>query len=312
MRRSTARPKLSGFLAAVVAGAAAAGACDWRSNGLERLEQLNPPPGGADGGSTSNPSSCALPDMDGGTAPDPGGMCLGLLNGNWAGRMVQFGNISILGTAYDITITDLFLVALSEDKSSLELTFCDEESSITDPSTGDPFTFGATTNPPALISALAAAPISIPLPGDGSLHADPVVWLWGLGGPGCGSNPYTSPGTPLPAQDDTTATCVWDQDMDGNPGVTVDVASPSGSRYMVRRAVWNIETGSLAGGWMTGPLQFTVDQSPMGANPSLLDTPAPITPRTDCTSLYQMRCAATTYTCQNLIDQYQVIFQNPP
>jgi len=272
-------------------------ACDWGEDGLARLEQLHPPPAVPAG---TNGAACQMPDADGGTVTAPDEGCLGLLSGQWAVRLVQFANISPLGPPpWNLTITDLFLAQLSSDKSSLQLTFCGEENALTD-DTGAPQTLGQNTIPPALVSALAAAPLVVPLPGDGTLQASGVVWLWGLQGL---ANPATT---------EADAGTVWDQDMDGNPGVTVDVISPQGAIYLVKRAIFDFEQGSVTPGWLTGPLEFTVDQNALGATSALLDATVPITPRSGCASVYQLKCVDAAFTCDSLVQGYETLFVNAP
>ncbi len=286
------------FLAATLSAAACS---NWGENGLARLEQLHPTP---DAGAETSGSGCQMPDQGDGGATEPTGNCLGLLNGQWAVRLVQFANISPIGPPpWNLTITDLFLAELSSDKSSLQLTFCGEENALTD-NNGDPQTLGQTVIPQALVSAVAAVPLVVPLPGDGTLQASGVVWLWGLQDL---ANPATDP---LPTTPD--AGTVWDQDMDGNPGVTVDVVTPQGELYIVKRAIFDFELGSVSQDWLTGPLQFSVDQQTLGASIPLLDTTVAITPRSGCTSAYQFRCVDSTFTCASLVQGYQTLFVNAP
>jgi hypothetical protein len=217
---------------------------------------------------------------------------------------VQFENISPLGPpAWNLTITDLFLAQPSIDATALELTFCGEENALAN-SSGQPQTLGENTDPAALVKALSAAPLTVPLPGNGAIEASGVVWLWGLRNL---ANPATDA---LPTSAD--AGTVWDQDMDGNPGVTVDVVSPQGQIYLVKRAVFDFAQASSQSGWFTGSLGSTVDQEIVGASTPLLDTTVPITPRSDCTSVYQVKCVDPTLTCASLVQSYQTIFVGAP
>jgi hypothetical protein len=286
----------------VLAATLSVAACsDWGEDGLTRLEQLHPTP---DAGAETNGSACQMPDQGDGGVSEPTGDCLGLLNGQWAVRLVQFANISPIGPpAWNLTITDLFLAQLGSDQSSLQLTFCGEENSLTD-SNGDPQTLGQNTVPQATVNAIAAVPLVVPLPGNGTLVSSQVVWLWGLQDL---ANPATDP---LPTEAD--AGTVWDQDMDGNPGVTVDVVSPQGEIYLVKRALFDFELGNVSQDWLTGPLQFTLDQNTLGASISILDTTVPITPRSGCTSVYQFRCIDSAFTCASLAQGYQSLFVNAP
>jgi hypothetical protein len=155
-----------------------------------------------------------------------------------------------------------------------------------------------------LVSTLAATPLGVPLPGDGTIEASGVVWLWGLQGL---ANPATDP---LPTSSD--AGVVWDQDMDGNPGVTLDVVSPQGEIYLVKRAVFDFAQARASGGWFTGALKATVDQNALGASTPVLDMTVPITPRSGCSSLYQVKCVDPTLTCSSLVSGYQTLFVGAP
>src|ERR1700729_3088014 len=144
----------------------------WGENGLTRLEQLNPP---AEAGAASPPpeggasDTGAPPPGSGGPLPAPpaaGGVapsasCSGLTSGQWAVRLVQFENIATLGD--NLVLTDLFLAKTSSDATSLELTFCGEESSLTSAATGMPETLGQNAVPSLLVNALAATPLAVPL-----------------------------------------------------------------------------------------------------------------------------------------------------
>ena len=154
------------------------------------------------------------------------------------------------------------------------------------------------------MNALSTAPLAVPLPGNGTIQASGVVWLWGLRNL---ANPATDP---LPTSAD--AGTVWDEDMDGHPGVTVDVVSPPGEIYLVKRAVFDFAQASSANGWFTGSLGSTIDQQIVAASTPLLDTSVPITPRSDCTSIYQVKCVDPGFTCASLVQGYQTLFVGAP
>jgi hypothetical protein len=289
-------------LAGLAAASTALAGCQWGENGLARLMQINPMP---DAGAAADASGCDLPNAsDAGPTAQPSQTCLGLISGQWAVRLVQFDNISPLGPpAWNLTITDLFLAQLSSDKTSLDLTFCGEESQLTD-SYGDPQTIGQNIVPDAAVGAIAATPLPVPLPGNGTLVSSDVVWLWGVHDL---ASPLT---TPLPTTAD--AATVFDQDEDGHPGVTVDVVSPQGEIYLVKRAIFDFMQGTIADGWITGPLGATLQQNILGASTSVLEVSAPITARTDCSSVYQLSCVAPGFTCASLLESYQTMFVGAP
>ncbi len=261
-------------------------ACGWKTDGLARIEQLYPTPS-ADAGAPST-VDLGIPDCHG-------------LAGAWAVELTQAGTISPLAEPWKITITDLFLA--TSDAQAFDLTFCDEAVAIVT-STG-PSPFGQTQIPQALKSALAETPIAIPVSAGGSFQASNQVWLWGLRNM---TNPLTDT---LPT--DASDARVWDEDGDGNPGVTLTILDPQGDRYMVRRAVWNFSAGQLTldNAWVTGGLSFTVDESVLGATNNLLLNDPAITPN-PATSSYRMRCVGTTFTCTSLAQGYQAVFQDAP
>ncbi len=274
----------------------------WVANGVNRLNQLYPQP---DAG-ISNGAGCLLPNMpDGGPPGVPANECLGLLNGQWAARFVQLGIVSppVIPPSNLIT-TDLFLVTLSSDKTSLQMKFCGEENILTDMTTGAPVTLGENTVPPLATSAIGMTPVEISL--DGGVLNSPVVSLWGWNAPD-GGDPATAA---LP--DSADASGVYDEDSDNNPGVTLDVIDPEGQIYIVRRDVYTLGQANTNGGWIAGTLQFDIQQNILGASNPTLMASAPITPRNQCTSVYQMICVDPEYTCEQLVNDYQTLFINAP
>ena len=241
-------------------------------------------------------------DADAGAGEAPSTSCVSLTSGLWAVRLVQSQYLALLED--NLTLTDLFLAQPSSDGTSLQLTFCGEENLLTD-STGQPATLGENTVPPLLVNALASHPLAVPLPGNGTIQASGVVWLWGLQNL---ANPATNP---LPTSPD--AGTVWDEDMDGFPGVTVDVISPAGEIYMVKRAVFDFaqSTSAGAGGWFTGSLSAKDGQEIVGASTSILDT-TPTFTQQSCTDVYQLKCVNPTFTCAALVQGYQTLFVGAP
>jgi hypothetical protein len=275
----------------LVAFALLASSCGWKSDGLERLEALYPTPQPVDAGTT--PVDVGTPRCSG-------------LDGTWAVRLVQEATISPLGTPWKMTIIDLFLAQKSSAGTEMELRFCNQDVTIV--ASGQPSNLGKTEVPAALKAALYAAPVKVPLPGDGTFHAGDLAWLWGLEGL---ANPLTDP---LPTKDDYLGNPhVVDQDDDMQPGVTMHVLSPPGDRFMVRRAVLSFAQGrlSLDNLWLTGVLTSRIDESALGATNNLLLTPAPITVNAAGTK-YQFRCVGQTYTCASLERDHRAVFRDAP
>ena len=209
-----------------LAGAALLGACffacQWGENGLTRLEALNAPSetGAPEGGAPANGAGCALA-------------------GRHVGRELR-GPEHELSGAHQRPVGGASRAVREHQPARAAGVEPDHHRSLPRPAlqrrdvarahvlrggeladasvTGQPQTLGANTIPPLLVNALSTAPLAVPLPGNGTIQASGVVWLWGLRNL---ANPATDP---LPTSAD--AGTVWDEDMDGHPGVTVDVVSP--------------------------------------------------------------------------------------
>ncbi|NOZ01754.1 MAG: hypothetical protein GXP54_07680, partial [Deltaproteobacteria bacterium] len=120
-----------------------------------------------------------------------------------------------------------------------------------------------------------------------------------------------------PVPDTPDSPLVWDQDGDGNPGVTIRVLAPfEGVRYMARRAIWDLDAGTLSqdGQWITGALQFQIEEKGLGADPNVLNAVAPITPAAppDAETFYQLRRVHQEWSCADLIAQYPAMFEDAP
>jgi hypothetical protein len=268
-----------------------ASSCGWRSDGLERLEQLYPSPKPVDAGEA---------------AFDLGSPRCSGLDGRWAVRLVQDATIAPLGAPWKMTIIDLFVAQRSASSAAMELRFCNQDVSIL--ASGQATNLGRTEVPAALKAALAATPLAVPLPGDGTFRADELAWLWGLQGL---SQPLTEP---LPTRGDFMGDArVVDEDGDGQPGVTLRIVSPMGDRQMVRRAALTFQQGTLSlnNQWLTGGLTSRIDESALGASNNLLLTPAPITVNADGTR-YQLRCVGEAFTCAALERDHVAIFKDAP
>jgi len=226
------------------------------------------------------------------------------LAGWWVMRIEEHGTM-ILG---EIDLTDLFLVRIPADGGKAELTFC--EQLVDMPQAGG---LGATQMPDALRTALREVKLELTLDAEAlSLQAQKLAWTWGIQGM---KDPF---GDPIPTKPD--APLVWDQDEDGNPGVTMHVLAPEGDRYMVRREVLDFAAGTLAedGLWLAGKLEFDIDEVAVGYKGSeTLMKVAPITPE-EGGNVYHLRRvgsnpdAESPYDCQKLLAEYLGIFQEAP
>ncbi len=126
--------------------ALALGGCGWKSDGLQRLEQLYPTPPPPDAGPVG--------PIDIGTP-----MCNGY-QGTWAVHVVQAGTIMPVGEVWDLTLHDLFLA--DSDGQTVNLRFCDEAAPIVTPA--GPTELGKTKVPDALKAALARCAARPPAP----------------------------------------------------------------------------------------------------------------------------------------------------
>jgi hypothetical protein len=301
-----------------VAACAVAGGlwgCGWESDGLARLEDLFPrdvaeaaetatdvvaDEAGEAPGDTVEDAADAAPEATGDATGDGGGE----LAGRWAFVFEQHGTLLV----YLMTISDLFVGELSADGKALELTFCKEDVLIEE-SPGTPSTFGQTEMPAALVSALAAGKVAIPVPGDGTFPAVQAAWTWGVQ-----LADVFHDAMPASASD----AAVRDQDGDSHPGVTVHVLSPVvGDRYMARRVIWNLGAGAPTGSpaeWFQGALTFTClsaddptclcEQVPLGATNKQLETAAPIDVDAGVPSSWRMRRVSGGYGCSDLLNDW--------
>lgn len=234
--------------------------CDWKADGPARLEAryVAPDVAGAE---------LVIPDVDLGDVAGEG------LGGRWAMRMTLAGTISPLAPVWDISVTNLFIVDVPDAVDRVapiaaRLTFCDQ---ITLLDTGNGARPSAEV-PLVLRDALASSPLALPLNPEGIAPGD-VVWAWGVQDL---DDPKTSP---LPG--DAEDARVWDEDGDGEPGVTLEILHPlAGQRQMIRRAIWTLAAGVLSDDVQTirGTLGFQIDEVALSASLASLMTVAPISP----------------------------------
>ena len=233
---------------------------------------------------------------EGGFDLSPGDVPATGLAGLWAVRIVQLGEISPISDAYPITTPDYFLARVEPGAGQMSLTFCDEIPVV---DTGDSGLAFVTSTTPALRDALGKVPVVVTLADSGaSLPAQKIVWTWGL--------QNLAEADPLPTSG--TDAKVFDQDQDGNPGDTVLVEGlASGKRYMVKRAVWNLAAGTLSGDGtrLSGTLTYTLDEEPLGADPTMLDQKTPITPKDGSTYLLRR---VGDLSCATLLQHVDEVF----
>lgn len=244
-------------------------ACGWESRGLDLIEEMYPTPVEDEDGDEE------IPDDDIGDVEGEG------LAGTWAMMVKLDGEMAPIIEVWGIELTGLYLAEFNEDETQLTLTFCDQISEVTTPKGKSDF--GRTEIPDALKEALGERPVSVSLPGDGTLPARKVVLLWGLEL----DDPAGEDISDITPED----TRVDDWDKDDNPGITISVMQPQGERYMVQRAIWNIDAATMSEDkqYLDGTLSFSLEEIALGANPSLLATVAPITEKEAGNSRYSLR-----------------------
>ncbi len=261
---------------------------DWKSSGPDRLRDAYPATcGGEDSGAPAPDGSIVV-------APSE------RVAGTWAARVVQRGRMAIPTVCDDclLTLTDLALVTIPSDGGSILWRFCDQPMAMdttpadpTDPPDPDA---PHSTVPEALANAGVSAWAAFDTSATTRLPAHRVVWLWGVRDL---ADPVQDP---LPESADSPL--VFDQDLDGHPGVTIRVDRPlEGERYMVRRAVWDLAEAAVSadGLWLTGTLTFSVEEKAIGADNPLLTILAPITPEATGNA-YAMRRVPPDFTCEDL------------
>lgn len=306
--------------------------CGWKVDGMERLEDIYL------GGDEDCDGECAEVTEDGDTSVEDGDSTeentdgdedTGTdgdievekdeninLSGSWAMMMVLNGTMSPIGVPWNITLTNLFIATVDENEETISLAFCDQLTTITG-SSG----FGETEVPQALKDALAESPIEIDLENHQTIPETKVVWTWGINL----ENPETDDISGV-GKDDSR---VFDQDDDGEVAVTMNVKKPAGDRYMIRRAIWELDKGELSEDqmWIDGTLQFQVDEKALEATDSMLMTVAPIESSTEGNTYTLHRMsepvvvdgdeeaaqkadfkAEDAITCEQLIQDYETIF----
>jgi len=192
--------------------------------------------------------------------------------GQWAVELIQHGTFSPLGSPLELTITDHFIV--KTDTNGFHWEFCDEKLLVDN--NGDFDTF-VTVIPDALKKAPKTG-ISTVTPECNRIPPQTIKWTWGLEDPNV---------NPLPTEDELEGH--WDQDNDGNPGVTLSVESPiAGQRYLARRITFNLFDSSSGEDSWEGILDFQIEESGLGASSAMLKAVVPITQNHMKTSTYRV------------------------
>jgi len=264
--------------------------CNWHSDGEARLKELFPE-------KEVVVEEFDIPDVQLAEVDEEG------LAGRWIMEMRLPGSMNILGMDAALLLTNLFVVDIDPDGGEAALTFCHQVALL------DAGGLGESEMPDSTAAWIGKTSVLLPLDGQAGIAGAKTAWTWGIQNM---DDPLKDT-IPIEAQDDR----VWDQDDDGNPGVTLHVVQPEGDRYMVRRAVWDMSAAPLSpdGNWMEGSLTFTVDEGAIGYDgPSSLATIIPIDPSPDG-GIYRLRlvgpAGSTDYDCAQLKQEYLGVFGAP-
>ncbi len=271
-------------------------ACDWESDGLEILKNRYL----EDGDEEAEEEIEAIEmEVSGDTT-----------SGVWLMKEELVGNATFLIDEIVLVQTLYYLVTISEDGSTMQADFCHYK--------GVPYKDESRTEEDTTGKNHTPADTEGKIPGweaelDGSetsLEPGEIVWLWGV---------KESAGDPktmtLPTENDLAN--ADDQDEDGNPGVSLEVDG-MGVRYMARRQITTYAKADLSddGQWLTGSLEFTSEDSPLGAAISTVNRTAEVFPIDGASRYWLRRIGALdddeTYTCENQMAQADGLFVEAP
>ena len=294
-RKRVLRKQATRGRALLLAGALLVFSCSWKADGPARLKSLYPQ---EDLTSAAPPEDVVapldLPDTPYQPGPD---IQLNKLWGYYVVKMNLPATMDLfpgIGEPYPLLLTNLFVAAWSDD--GLDWTYCQQIAFL------DAGGLGETEMLPETNAALGKVPIYLETAEGIGIEQQTVAWTWGIQGM---DDPINDP---LPTSADDPM--VWDQDDDDNPGVTIKVLQPGGFRYMVRRAVWELEPASINQGTdrLEGKVKFQVHEGAVGYDgPSSLKTIIPVV-SDPSGGTYTMVRTNEYYSCAQLLAEYPGIF----
>ena len=213
----------------------------------------------------------------------------------------------------DVTTTDLFVMEIPDGGGDVTMTFC-HDINFVHPDVDNGMNILTALTDDAR-TALGEAGLDL-----ATAATDPIVptqiltWDWGLKDLG--------DAVPTEASDPR----VWDQDADGNPGISLavdvtmkdagtgeDVPFLSGQRYMAKRLTLELAGGALSadGRWIVGELDWSVEEVSYGADNNLLAESVPIDP-TGVGDRFEMRRITGETDCAALIASHEALFAGVP
>ena len=272
-------------------------ACGWESDGLEILKDNL---GIEDGDQEAEDEIEAIEmEVSGDT-----------VSGVWLMKEELIGYADIFSDENVLVQTLYYLVTISEDASSMTADFCHYAGNpYEDDTRSTPLATGANQTPAATESKILGWETEL----DGetaSIEPGKIVWLWGV--KDSVENPET---VALPTVENDQN--MEDQDEDGNPGVSLEVIG-TGTRYMARRQITTYPKVELStdGQWLTGPLTFSSEDSPLGADPDYISQTATVDPIDGASHYWLRRVGALddgeTYDCASLMEQAEGLFVDAP
>ena len=294
-RKRVLRKQATGGRALLVAALLLFSACNWKADGPARLKSLYPQ---EDLTSNAEPEDIIVPLDRPDTPYEPGtDIQLNNLWGYYVVKMSLPATMDLfpgIGEPYPLLLTNLFVAFWSDD--GLDWSYCQQFANL------DAGGLGETEMLPETNAALGQVPIYLETAEGIGIEQQTLAWTWGIQGM---DDPVKDP---LPTSGDDPL--VWDQDDDGNPGVTIKVLQPAGFRYMVRRAVWHLEPAAITedGDRLEGKVKFQVHEGAVGYDgPSSLKTIIPVVSDPSGGS-YTMVRTNEYYSCEQLLAEYPGIF----
>lgn len=114
---------------------------------------------------------------------------------------------------------------------------------------------------------------------------------------------------PLPT--DPNDERIYDQDLDGHPGVTVFVNGlVSGQIHLIQRTITDL-SGIQNGNTIEGQIRWGIDESILGTDQPLLNMGAPITPNPNPElSNFELIKVSDEFTCAGLIENEEILFNS--
>lgn len=264
--------------------AASAFGCNWETDGADIVGDLD-----YDKGVTETLDEAELAEIS--ELGDTSG------SNTYAMREIMETNADVLGDPDNLkpmTITNVFVATFDGNKllrvpCSIKMTEIMTKT---------------TTYSQKTVDSLLVPNIDNFIDGSGKISAADHAWVWAYHS----DNPLTDA---VPT--DKTDSRIYDQDSDGQPGITVNVlnkdGTPFGDRYMLQREVKSyVGQKTSDGEWIEGTMTFTIDGISLGASNPLANVSPPTTQDKDKTSPFIMRRINSGADCAFVRSQGDSLF----